>query len=331
MPLRVSAPRLFATLALAAAWSTPSAAQLMLPGASAPTPQGAVQPASPGQAGPSAPAAPRPPAGPVAVKIAGEDALVGKSLFLKGTRGKLVIERKDKTSLAATVIASGDKISKPTEACGIDLGGGRPIDLKPAGRPDGVLRYTLDFPACPLTFDMLDGAVLVTSASPSCTFTEADCRVEPRGMWGPAPSAIEAVGGIESDRGRADKAVRDNFKALLSRTKGKAEIKQVAAEQAGFTSERETICGGYAREAAHGYCASRYTEWRAASLAARLNRLDGKPENAIVAAKPAPKPKPKPATDGGLMSSAPAEALPTRPATAPPPPPATKSIFDIFR
>ena len=187
-----------------------------------------------------------------------------------------------------------------------------------------MLRYTLDFDGCPMTLDVLDGAVLASVSSQTCSFQEADCRIEPRGVWGPASAALGEVKGIESDRGKADKAVRDNFKALLARTKGKQEIKQVAAEQAGFTSEREMVCGGYAREASFGYCASRYTEWRAASLAARLNRLEGKPENALVAARPA-KPKPKPAAAPAIVGAAPADPAP------PPPAPATKSIFDIFR
>jgi hypothetical protein len=262
------------------------------------------------------------------VKLVGEESVVGKTLLLNGARGKLQIERKDKSSLQATMIAVGEKISDPSQACGVDLGGGRPLDLAPAGRPEGVIRLSLDAPSCPLTLDVLDGAVLVRGAEAACTFKDADCRVEARGLWGPAPTAFEGQKWIESDRSRADKAVRENFKALIHRTQGKQEIKAVAAEQAGFTSERETVCRDYAREAAHGYCASRYTELRAAGLAARLNRLDGKPEGAVVAAAKPRKPKPRPeaATVGEVPTSSPALAPPPEA-----PAPARKSLFDIFR
>ncbi|WP_406856104.1 hypothetical protein ABEG18_00295 [Alsobacter sp. KACC 23698] len=317
----------FSALGLAALVLRPdmAAAQLVLPGAGPGTATGAVQPAAP------VPSAPKPPPGPVVVKLVGEESVVGKTLMLNGARGKLQIERKDKSALQATLIGVGEKISDPSQACGVDLGGGRPLDLTPAGRPEGVIRLSLDAPSCPLTLDVLDGAVLVRGAGAACTFKDADCRVEARGLWGPAPATFEGQKWIESDRSRADKAVRENFKALIHRTQGKQEIKAVAAEQAGFTSERETVCRDYAREAAHGYCASRYTELRAAGLAARLNRLDGKPEGAVVAAAKPRKPKPKPdaaTTVGEVPTSAPALA------PAPPPQaaaPARKSLFDIFR
>jgi hypothetical protein len=316
----------FAGLSLAAFMlaSNSASAQLVLPGAGPGAAPGSIQPAAP------VPSAPKPPPGPVVVKLVGEESVVGKTLQLNGARGKLQIERKDKATLQATIIAVGEKISDPSQACGLDLGGGRPIDLTPAGRPEGVIRLGLDAPSCPLTLDVLDGAVLVRGADAACTFKEADCRVVARGLWGPAPSTFEGQKWIESDRSRADKAVRENFKALIHRTQGKQEIKAVAAEQAGFTSERETVCRDYAREAAHGYCAARYTELRAAGLAARLNRLDGKPEGAVVAASKPRKPKPRPetATVGEVPTSSPALAPPPQAAPAAP---ARKSLFDIFR
>ena len=271
---------------VAMAWAAPASAQLMLPGAGPPSQQGSVQ----------APAARAKPAqASAAAKLPGEDAVVGKTLFLNGTRGRLVVERHDKTALTARFIAVGDKISRPAEACGLDLGGGTALDLKAAGRPDGMIRWQLDFAACPVVMDVLDGAVLISGVPGACTFVEADCKVDPRGVWGQAPSQLESMAkAIEADRTRADRSVRSNFKILLKKTTGKQEIKAVAAEQAGFTSERETLCRDYAGEGNFGFCATRYTELRAASLLARLNRLDGKPETALAeAAKPKPKPKAK--------------------------------------
>ena len=45
--------------------------------------------------------------------------------------------------------------SNPTEACTIQFGGSEPQPLTDNGRPDGVPRYTMDNPVCPLRFDLL--------------------------------------------------------------------------------------------------------------------------------------------------------------------------------
>ena len=250
-------------LLILAAAPGPAAAQIMLPGAAAPTPAGeAQQPAK---------AKPKPKVAPV--RAASEDAVVGKTLFLNGTRGRLAVER-GPSGLQARVLLSGDKISNPTEACGVDLGGGAPLNLIAAGRPDGVLRYDLAFPGCPISFDVLEGALLAGGVNDSCRFVENDCRADPRGMWGPPAAAVEGdAAAIEAARGNADKAVRASFKQLLAqvqKTKDKVAIRILASEQAGFTSRRDTTCRDYQREAAHGFCSARFTERRAASLSARL-------------------------------------------------------------
>ncbi|MFZ4687061.1 MAG: hypothetical protein ACOYMK_15795, partial [Hyphomonadaceae bacterium] len=54
----------------------PASAQLMLPGAAPPSQQGSVQAASP---------RPKPSEASAAAKLPGEDAVVGKTLFLNGT------------------------------------------------------------------------------------------------------------------------------------------------------------------------------------------------------------------------------------------------------
>ena len=99
---------------------------------------------------------------------------------------------------------------------------------------------------------------------------------------------------LEKDRARADKAVRETYKALIAKVPKteKGGVRQIASEQAGFTSERELICRDYSRKSVHGFCAARYTELRAAALArARLN--PGSTLAADTEAKPRPKPKPR--------------------------------------
>lgn len=303
-----------ASIVLAVAMSSPAAAQLMLPQAPAGGGPGSAAPAMPAPAQPPAP--PR----PVAVKLPGEATVLGRTFYFNGTKGRLIVERKDRTApLTATMIAVGEQLSAPGEACGIDLGGGRPLAMTPAGRPNGVPRFRIDIPACPLDLDLLDGAVLV-SAPDSCPFPEGNCRIDARGLWGPGAGTLEGqLRAIESDRSSADRAVRENFKALIARTKDRNGVKEVAAEQAGFTSERETLCRDYARESVHGFCSARFTELRAAELAARVEALGGPPP---VAAAPRP-PRPAAPVAAPAVGQAP-------PAAAPAPPP-TRSIFDIFR
>ncbi len=304
-------------LCLALAAASPAAAQLMLPQAPA-TGGGPAAPSAP-----SGPAQPPPPPRPVAVKIPGEATVLGRTLFFNGTKGRMIIERRDRAALSATIIAVGEKMSAPGEACGLDLGGGRPLEMTAQGRPNGVPRFRIDIPACPLDVDLLDGAVLVSGAD-ACPFPEGNCRIDARGLWGPGSGTLEGqLRAIESDRSAADRAVRENFKALLARTKDRNAVKEVASEQAGFTSERETVCRDYARESVHGFCSARFTELRAAELAARVEALGGPPP---VAATPRP---PRPPAGAPVAG----QALPPPAAAAPPPaaPPPSRSIFDIFR
>lgn len=259
-------------------------AQILLPGAA---------PAAAPPADGSAPLAPKPKPKPAPPKSISDQSIDGQTFYLNGTRGRLTVERRDKEKLILKFIAVGDKISKPAESCGVDLGAGHSLDLLARGRPEGVTRYEMGMPGCPLSVDVLDRAVFVSGISQACEFQEADCKVDPRGFWGPSATTLDSeIGGIEKDRARADKAVREGYKTLIQRVpKGdKAGVRKVASEQAGFTSERETVCRDYTREHVHGFCAARFTEYRAASLAVRLGQApaDGAP------AKPKPKPKPKP-------------------------------------
>ncbi len=105
-------------------------------------------PEEPGQPVPDA-ARPAPvPRGPVVLKAPSEDALIGQDLQLNGMAGGLKLERAG-TGLAATVTLPGTKVSQPTESCTVKLGGGKPIALTSAGKPEGVPRYEAPPPSAP--------------------------------------------------------------------------------------------------------------------------------------------------------------------------------------
>jgi hypothetical protein len=248
-----------------------------MPPASVPVPRGPpVEQGGPsgpsGEAGvPSGPSAPReaPTARPVAAKPVSDDSVVNRELKLNGRGGSLRIERAG-PALRLRATLEGAMISKPAETCQVQLGQSESVALTAQGKPEGLTRYAADAPACALTFDILEGAVLVQGPEAACTFEAADCRADPRGMWGPEPASLLAqAGNLEQDRGLADKAVRDNYKVLTQRA-GPGAVRPIVAEQAAFSSEREQVCREYAREGAHGFCHARYTEARLASLAAKL-------------------------------------------------------------
>ena len=249
-----------------------------LPPNSVPVPRGAIEQApSPAPAGIPGEAAlpggggPREPitARPVAAKPVADDSVLNRELKLNGRTGTLRLERAG-SALRARVKLEGTMISKPGETCQVELGGSEPLTLSAEGKPDGLSRFTAQAPACPISFDILEGAVLVRGPETVCTFETADCRVDPRGLWGPEPGALlQQARDFEQDRGLADRAVRDNYKVLTQRA-GPQGVRPVVAEQAAFSSEREQVCRHYARESAHGFCNARYTEARLASLAAKL-------------------------------------------------------------
>lgn len=264
---------------LAAVWlmaSTPAMAQLVLPGASVPpTGEGVAQPR---------PAPPK-------IKPATVDGLLGKPIMQNGFRGRIVINR-DKAGFSARMVLAGEKISKPNEACGIDPGGNDPVTLKPLPSTGAPL-FEAAAEGCPLTFAVLEDSIIVTAPAQACIFQSADCRVDPRGLWGPAPQVLEPrTADFEKERPRADKAVRETYKEKIADASGKAEVRAIAAEQAGFSAAREMTCRNYARETVHGFCALRYTEFRGVTLQAPPPA----PPPAPAAAKKPPPPKPtKPA------------------------------------
>jgi len=243
--------------------AAPVRAQMVLPGAVAPSPVGAVQ---------SVPGASKPKPPVIINHIAGEEAVVGRPLHLNGRQGTIeLIKTTDGLGLAKLLLA-GNMISRPGDSCQVDVVSGAPAPLSPRGKPDGVLRFENDMPACSFTLDVLQGAALLKASAEVCTFAAADCKVRPGGMWGPSPASIgpDQINADTRARTGAETSLRASFKSLMERHSNRNETRVLASEQAGFSSQREEICRDYAGEDKHGFCATRFTEAKVASLRARL-------------------------------------------------------------
>lgn len=258
----------------AAAAVSPVSAQLALPGAVEPTPEGSVaSPARPkkklssGEMGSAR--------GPVVMpKAPSEDTIIGKTLKLDGNGSAIEFSRAGGADLQiAKLTLSGDRLSRSGEECRVEVSG-MPLKLTPRDSGAGLRRYQVaSFPACPFTLDVLDGAVLVTNDGKACEIKEADCRADPSGLWGTPESDFDPKKAEEmlGSRAAVEKTVRSDFKALYDRnSKDKLVRGFVVKEQAGFSSWREEVCRSYAKESDFGYCALRLTEARVIALGAQL-------------------------------------------------------------
>ena len=187
--------------------------------------------------------------------------------------GALTVEKSGADLRLSRLTLVGDKISSPIRLVKSRWAATSRLKLKPLGAPDGVLRYELDSSACPLQFDFLNGALRATSPSGSCSFAQADCRVDGAGLWGPPGSTFGEAEAktIERERATAEKNVRAHFRSLLARLKkDKPSIQAVVKEQAGFSSQRAQTCRDYGGDDAQGFCALRLTEARDFQLQTRL-------------------------------------------------------------
>lgn len=275
-----------APLVLAGAMQAALAQPMQLPGAQPFNAPGTQQAAPPS----SAPAAPRPPSMPP-IKVAGEDAILGRVLRHNGGAGEAVFE-KSGAGYGLKLTADGFQSGNLVEPCAVSFGE-TPVPVTALGRPSGVPRYRLEASVCPIVFDVLDGAVLVVEPTQPCVVEAAACRIDPRGLWGPDARTLAArAKEIEAARGTAERAVREGYRVLTARADA-VEQRAIAREQAGFSAERELVCRSYQREGQYGFCGARLTEARAASIRARLG-LANEP------AKPAPRPaRPRPAPPAG--------------------------------
>lgn len=261
------------TLVLGVALAVPgrvNAQPMQLPGAAGSSPVGtpvAPPPAAPAAAGQPG-AAPRP-AAPPPVRVIPEDAVVGQALAHQGRAGRFVMDRM-RGGYGLKFSAEGFQTTNLLEPCAVSFGE-QAVPLESLGRPEGLPRFKLQSSVCPIVFDVLNNALLVIEPQAPCVIEAAQCRISPRGLWAPDARGLMALAReLERERGRAEAQVREGFRQLSAR--GTADERRlVAREQASFSSEREQVCRDFAREPNHGFCATKITEARAASLRARLN------------------------------------------------------------
>jgi hypothetical protein len=281
-------------LAVAPAHAQP----LQLPGAQAPSAAGTQQAPAPSAApGGSGSGLARPHGDAPAIAAGTEDKLIGRILRRNGAAGEATLAR-IAGGYGLKLSAEGFQIANLTEPCAVSFGE-QPLPLKSLGRPAGSPRYQLEAPICPMVFDVLNNAILVSEPAQPCMIEAAGCRVDMRGLWGAdGASLVSQARDIERARSQAERAVREHYRILIARA-DRNDQRLIAREQASFSSEREIACREYARETTHGFCHARFTEARAVEL---RRRLTGRDEPA----EPKPRPRPKPAAP---TSGAPAAAI----------------------
>jgi hypothetical protein len=273
-------------------------AQLVLPGAAPAAPQGAAAPAKPKHAGAlsqGAGASAKSPNAPTAPGVAG---LVGRPLLLNGKSGLLQISGDDKMVTIDKLQLAGEGVSDPSQQCVVDIVGEKPIEATNVGRPDGLERFEADIPACPISFDILDGASLVPSQITACVFKAADCQTSPGGLWGPDGSSLTDAATIVKERAQAEKAMAKVLQSIQARAADSPSAANLVRDQTAFTGQRDDACRDYVKESLLGYCALRLTEARTALLETRLDEIRGGGAAKIATDKgKKTKPKQKPAAD----------------------------------
>src|SRR5271157_1160264 len=255
-------------LILAAA---PAHAQVALPGAApaapAGTPAAAPKPKK-ATAGSTKTAKTAPLAAP------GVETIDGRPLLLNGGTGLLQVSGSGKSLQVDKLSLPGESVSDPTQRCIVDIVGEKPIEATSEARPDGLERYEADVPACPFTFDVLDGAVLVPSQITACVFKAADCQTSPGGLWGPDGASLENdAAAIGKQRTKAENAMARAVQAIEERAKDNPDASSLLTDQNAFPGQRDDACRDYVKESVHGFCAASLTEARAALLEARLSAL----------------------------------------------------------
>jgi hypothetical protein len=245
-------------------------AQLALPGAAETSPTDS--PAKPAHAK----KAHKPSSGKLSPLAApGAESIVGKPLLQNGLAGQLLFSGGDKSLQIDKFTLPGEVVSDPKQKCRIDIVSETPIEAKSEGAPDGLARYSADIPACPLTFDVLDGSVLVPAQTTACVFQAADCQASPSGLWGPDGATLEKdAKAIAKTRRSADASISRILRFIQDRDK--ASSATLTREQTDFASQRDEVCRDYAAEGRHGFCGDRMTEARAALLHKRAEDLQHK-------------------------------------------------------
>ena len=281
------------SLIAAALAASEAGAQLMLPGAAPAAPQGATaSPVKPRSAGAVKGAG----SGAKGVKsgaVAGVAGIAGRPLMLNGKSGLLQISGDDKTATIDKLQLAGESVSDSSQRCVVDIVGENPIQATSVGRPDGLLRFEAGVPACPFSFDVLDGAALAPSQITACVFKAADCQTGPGGLWGPDGDLLVGdAAKFAKERAEAEKAMARAVRAIQDRAANSPDAADLIRDQNGFAGQRDDICRDYAKESVHGYCALRLTQARTALLETRLSEFATAAADKAASEKPG-KTKPK--------------------------------------
>jgi hypothetical protein len=198
----------------------------------------------------------------------GVASIIGKTLRLNGSSGAMEIAKGDSKEQPLKIVTlklSGEVVSNPQQKCEISIVAGGPIAASHEGAPDGLPRFSADIPACPLSFDAVDGGVIVPPQTRACVFQAADCQASPSGVWGLDPAALAPLSRtLAKDRTRAEASIAESLKTLAKRSKG--EDSELQKEQSDFNALRDETCRDYADESTHGFCDARMTQARAALL-----------------------------------------------------------------
>jgi len=261
----------FGTLIAAVLAASEARAQLVLPGAAPAAPQGATASLAKPRSGSGAKGAV---AGAKSAKP-GVASLAGRPLMLNGKSGLLQVSGDDKTATIDKLELAGESVSDPSQRCVVDIVGEKPIQATSVGRPDGLERFEADVPACPFSFDVVDGAALAPSQITACVFKAADCQTSPGGLWGPSgASLVGDAAKFAKERLEADKAMAKALHTIEDRAKDSPEAADLIRDQNGFAGQRDDVCRDYDKESVHGFCALRLTQARAALLETRLSEFD---------------------------------------------------------
>ena len=275
----------FVAAALAASGA---GAQLVLPGAApAAAPDATSSPAK----ARTARAAKGAGAGAKSVKpwaVPGVAGLAGRPLMLNGKSGLLQISGDDKAATIDKLQLAGESVSDSSQHCVVDIVGENPIQATSVGRPDGLERFEAAVPACPFSFDVLDGSALAPSQITACVFKAADCQTGPGGLWGPdGASLVGDAATFAKERAEAEKAMAKAVRAIQARSAESPDAADLIRDQNGFAGQRDDTCRDYVKESVHGYCAMRLTQARAVLLETRLNEFVAAAAGKAASEKPA--------------------------------------------
>eukprot|EP01042_Synura_sphagnicola_P014319 gene14318-biopygen14434 len=151
-----------------------------------------------------------------AIKIPGEDSILGKTLRRNGGFGEATLE-KTGSGYGLKLRAEGFQSSNLVEPCAISFGDA-PVPVTPLRQPARPPPSHLEAPPRPLVLPVAARAPLAGAPEQPCVIEAAACRIEPRGVRGPDSRTLAArAKEIEGERGKAETAVREGFRALSAK------------------------------------------------------------------------------------------------------------------